>query len=268
MSETIMVTCHGICTHSMLDDHHRLTILPNASDQARIDSWPLLLEKEVKVHVASLTIPTGSILSEVPDRWWFAKEDNTKEPDRTEWRLKGVQIELEEYESGGVSSSSPCIPSLQAVMHDSIVPPLLAGAAATDPVNVACLLKLPPSALIGENSKEKPAVVTSTTISTPASPTLVITRFNSTMDVVRIQLSDMTEIALSNIPQNPPGTPADYLLHFFSTDGFPGTASLPESMVMCAPPKPSPAPRTRPMLLMDLMPGDMTGPGCSNTNYP
>jgi hypothetical protein len=254
-SPSITIHSYGICTHAVTEDGRRRTILTNASEQSRIDDYPELRENGVQPHVARLTIARESFIGPVPAPAWFQPIETGAE--RIEWKLDGVRIAIVNPASQAPNAAaSDCIPHLRNIVTNPPPPPLLRD---VDEKNTACHFDYPMVQLVGENLKGGAIFVTAT-VATSGPPTLRVTPFDNS-EAVDLELIAGAEIALSNLPQSMgTGSDADFLLHFLTTTALPAQAVIRTSEPPCSAPV---VPVLRPKHL-----GDMTGPGCSNTNYP
>ncbi|HVR38747.1 MAG TPA: hypothetical protein VMU84_06600 [Thermoanaerobaculia bacterium] len=251
-NETITLYFYGICMHTLRGDGHR-AILVNASDPARWAGIPAL--EGVHAHRATLRVAEGLVTPPWPDTDAFhlRSHDNGM----LEWDLNGVILTFgTAAATAGAPPDETCIPTLGGVMIDPPPPPLRTDAA--NPVDTACFVDFPRSAVSGGNIRGSAVAIW--TIAVSDQPMIQIEEF-TTGTSYAFPVNPSATIFISNIPVDTSADkPHDFYLYFLNTQGVPSPAQLKEPGTTTC--EEIVEPPGQPPL------GEYTGPGCSNSNYP
>lgn len=264
MSE-IKVQFFGICTHmeparNIIGsvppaDSGRRVVLVNASSQERIDSFPELKRHQIKPHVALLQIAKGDLVGGPPAKPWFPIVDQPGES--VIWELKGVSMTIRNSMPAIADERGLCVPHLSNFVPGRLPaagPPTYDGV----PEQAACYFDFPHSAYYGRTIQGG-AVVGVLNVHVSGEPVIDVASFTGER-TVSIPVRPGAQISLSNIPLDAEADKdADFLLHFMLSETFPEGARFPTHTFQCGELDTYNLPTGLPRL---------TGPGCSNSNYP
>lgn len=268
---TIAVSCFGICTHihpEMDRETHRV-VLVNASDKKRIDAHPAMKDRGINEHDATLQILRSDLRREPEARPWLPIifMDAT----RVVWKLDGVFLSTNGVRTvEGPRTPPECIPHLGEYCGPLPLPaPRDEAEGLETAADTACIFQYPSCPYVGEshNPDNRPdggAAVGVLTIGFTALPVLHAAGF--TGGELSIDVQPGAEITISNIPKIVTlDKDADFLLHFLALSNVPEGARYPGEdpgvpIRTCSRPWSSKNP--------PIHIGDVSTPGCSNSNYP
>jgi hypothetical protein len=255
----VKVQFFGICTHMEPQPHatvpahwgHRV-VLVNASDPK---SNPDPRIQALNAHVARLQIKSADILGGAPATPWFPIVFNDGET--IEWGLHGVVLGIGgalRLEAG--SRMGDCIPHLR----DCCIKLPSAGPATheEDRGKTACFFDFPVAEFAGKLHGQGASMGVLTLHA--AHPTVEVRDFGLNGASLAFPIRAGAEVSVSNIPlDSHADKEEDFLLHFLAAEQMPVGPTIPPKGFTCAEPL-----RTY-NLPRNL--GDITGPGCSNSNY-
>lgn len=266
----ITVSFFGICTHihPELDRETHDVVLVNASDSKRIDAHPEMKARGVTEHHATLQILRSDLREEPQARPWlpiiFADEV------RVVWKLAGVFLRTTDgvRTVEGARTLPECIPHLHHYCDELPLPRTLTEGLETI-ADTACIFRYPSSPYSGKshNPDKRPdggAAVGVVSIGTSSLPAIHAAGFKDGELVIPV--APGAEITVSNIPKIvKDDKDADFLLHFLALGRVPPKARYPgenpgDPIVVC------PEPVSTKNLPINI--GDISTPGCSNSNYP
>lgn len=266
--EHVTVQFFGICTHiesgsfdpPPADWAHRVVLV--RGDARAIETHPQLRIHDLERHVATLQILTKDLVpgQPLPSKPWFEKTPGTG--DVAIWTLDGVILRIAnaaESKTTPISPDETCIPHLRHRCDH--LPPLGRAAFGGDAdLTYACFdfLRAPVEGrLFGQG-----ASVGVVTVDVSGDSILEIRPIAGHDDPVVVVLRPNAEITVANIP--PVGgmdREDDFLLHFLATECIPESATAPPPLAQSLCGK---LETTNPPANIDIL----TGPGCSNSNYP
>jgi hypothetical protein len=259
----VTIRFFGICTHfgfesmeDAVDWYHRV-VLVNASDPAhyRRDNPQLA---GVDPHKAHLQIRRADVIGEPPAASWLpiTYDDGAI----VEWALDGVYLRIDApVPARNPRNLAPCIPGLGQHLLSQPLPPPGPRARVPNRADTACFFDFGPVE-VRPWILDGGAVIAAIDVWSSKLPVITATSFEG--ETLAIPIVSGTEIAVSNIPDDPKADKEiDFLLHYLTLAEFPLNAWFPAEPFTCAPPLESTGnlPRNLPLL---------TTPGCSDSNYP
>jgi len=266
---SVTVSSFGICTHvnPQEDSETHQVVLVNARSKARLHEHRQLRENDVQPHDATLEILRRDLTQDAEARAWFPIIFANEE--RVVWKLDGVFLRIANgvRTVEGTHTPPACIPHLRE--YCAVLPSMRREAVETA-AKTACIFEYPSSPYTGRshNPNRNPdggASVGVMTIGTSAPPILGVTSFDG--DEVSFPVLSGAAITIANIPRIvKDDKDADFLLHFLALDDIPEGARYPGEQLTDAFFVPCTKPVSTKNLPLHL--GDITTPGCSNSNYP
>jgi hypothetical protein len=267
--EHVTVQFFGICTHvesgsfdpPPTDWTHRVVLV--RGDHRAIETHPQLRIHAPEPHVATLQILTRHLVhgQPLPSTPWFRKTPDTG--DVAVWTIDGALLRIANAEESKLTPITPtpadCIPHLKD--RCTSLPRLGRAAFGGDAeLTYACFDFLP--APVEGRIFGKGASVGVVTVDVSGDAILEIRPIAGDDEPVVVVLGPDAEITVANIPPTAGmDKEDDFLLHFLATEGIPDSATPPPALHEPACPK----------LVTDNPPANidiLTGPGCSNSNYP
>jgi hypothetical protein len=262
LGDHVNVQTVGICTYFApgapgMPDTHRV-VLVNASDPSRFPQS--FRDRGVGAHVATMQILETDLAGELPEsRDWLPIVH--RGDGYVVWKLSGISLTIGNAVATRASATDTCIPHLRLYSAEGQLPPPGPAALGTDRELTACVFDHPPSVLQGKTLPPGGAAVGVLTILTSGTPVIVARPFGST-ETVSFEVGAGAGITLANIPADSSiDKDADFLLHFLTLDAVPAGAQFPLEPFVCAPLDSSNLP-------LHIRIGELTVPGCSNSNYP